>query len=110
MAEQAKPNGSFFGVVKAAFTDFGKDECGTRAAALAYATVFALPPLLIMLVMVVGKIWGPEQVQRTLETQFAGMVGEDGARQVHQMIVHGFHTPGGGTFATIASIVGLVLG
>src|SRR5205085_10112836 len=85
MAEQ-KSKGSFVGVVKAAFSDFGKDDCGTRAAALAYATVFALPALLIILVTIVGKIWSPAEVQRTLETQFAGMIGPDGARQVRDII------------------------
>jgi membrane protein len=109
MAEQ-KSKGSFVGVVKAAFSDFGKDDCGTRAAALAYATVFALPALLIILVTIVGKIWSPAEVQRTLETQFAGMIGPDGARQVRDIIAHSQQSPGRGIVATITSIVGLILG
>ena len=110
MAEQPVKKGSVIQVVKSSFSDFGKDDCGTRAAALAYATVFALPPLLMLLVTIVGKIWSPEQVQSTLETQFAGMVGQDGAKQVHEMIAHGRLSSSRGTMATIASVVGLVLG
>src|SRR4051812_49410806 len=105
-----KKTGSVFGVVKAAFSDFGKDECGTRAAALAYATIFALPPLLILLVKLVGMIWSPAEVQQVIETQFSGMIGQDGARQVHDMIAQGDQTSARGSVATITSLVGLVLG
>ena len=63
-----------FQIVKAAFKDFGDDECGVRAAALAYFTVFALPPLLTLLIMVAGLIWDPQDVQRALTSQFAGMM------------------------------------
>lgn len=97
-------------VVKAALKDFGADDCGLRAAALAYYTIFALPPLLILLVTVVGLIWGPDQVARALETQFAGLVGPSGAQQVHQIIAHSQSAPSGGRIATAYSILGIVLG
>jgi membrane protein len=97
-------------ILKGAFKGFGKDECGTRAAALAYYTIFALPPLLILLVAIAGKIWGPDQVQRSLEGQFAGMIGQSGAEQVHGMIAHANKTGGRGTLATILGFVGLILG
>jgi membrane protein len=99
-----------FGIIKKAFGNFSDDECGVRAAALAYYTVFALPPLLILLVLIAGKIWGPNQVQRALESQFSGMIGKNGAQQVHEMIAHGQQSKGGGALASIASVVGLILG
>lgn len=97
-------------IFKGAFSGFSRDECGNRAAALAYYTIFALPPLLILLVTIAGKVFGPEKVQRSLETQFAGIVGQSGGQQIHQMMTHGMNTPGGGVFAMVASIVGLLLG
>jgi membrane protein len=97
-------------MLKAAFKDFGDDECGVRAAALAYFTVFALPPLLILLVMVVGMIWSPQQVQHALEGQFTGLMGASGGRQIGDMIARGDRSAGGGAVATISSAVGLVLG
>jgi membrane protein len=101
---------SLLQLVKAAFKDFGDDECGVRAAALAYFAVFALPPLLILLVMVAGLIWDPQEVQRALESQFAGVVGESGGRQIHDMIVRGRRANTGGHVAAIASAIGLILG
>ncbi|HEY0995972.1 MAG TPA: YihY/virulence factor BrkB family protein [Gemmatimonadaceae bacterium] len=101
---------SIFQVVKGAFRDFGDDECAVRAAALAYYTIFALPPLLILLLMAAGMIWDPGQVQRALETQFAGMIGDSAARQVHDMIAAGDRMGGKGGLATIVSIGGLLFG
>jgi membrane protein len=101
---------SIFQVIKGAFKDFGDDECAVRAAALAYYTIFALPPLLILLLMVAGMIWDPQQVQHALETQFAGMIGDSAARQVHDMIAAGDRMQGKGTAATLVSIAGLLFG
>ncbi len=101
---------SIFPVIEAAFKDFGDDECAVRAAALAYYTIFALPPLLILLLMVAGMLWDPQQVQRALETQFAGMIGHDAARQVHDMIAAGDRAQGKGAVATALSIGGLLFG
>ena len=106
----AKQGTGTLGLLKAAFTDFGEDECSVRAAALAYYVVFALPPLLILLIMVAGLIWDPTDVQRAIETQFAGMMGESGAQQIHQMIALADRPGSGGIFATIASGAGLAFG
>ena len=44
-----------FQLVKESAKDFSDDECPRMAAALAYYTVFALPPLLILIMMIVGS-------------------------------------------------------
>jgi membrane protein len=97
-------------IFKATFKDFKKDECGTRAAALAYYTIFALPPLLMVVVTIAGRIWSQDEVQRALEGQFSGVVGQGGGQQIHQIIAHGAQSIGGGLFAMVAGIVGLILG
>lgn len=97
-------------LAKAAAKDFGDDECAVRAAALAYYTVFALPPLLILLLMVAGVVWDPQDVQRAMESQFAGLMGESGARQIHEIIAQADRPGSGGLFATLASVAGLVFG
>ena len=99
-----------FQVVKAAFKDFGEDECAVRAAALAYYTVFALPPLLILLILVAGWVWDPQDIQRALESQFAGMIGQAGAEQIHTIVTKADRPGSGGLFATLASVGGLLFG
>jgi membrane protein len=60
--------------------------------------------------MIAGKVWGPQQVQSSLETQFSGMMGADAASQVGTMIEKGQSGMGHGLLATILGIVGLLLG
>jgi len=98
------------GLIKATFKSFGEDECGTRAAALAYSAIFALPPLLIVIVTIAGKIWGPDQVQTSLEHQFSSIIGPGAAKAIHDMIAHGQQSKGRGTLANVLGIVGLLLG
>jgi membrane protein len=97
-------------LLKKTLSDFSRDDCMARAAALAYYTIFALPPLLILLVTVAGQIWSPAEVQRALEGQFAGVVGQGGSQQIHQMMVRGNNTPGHGLLGEIAGIAGLLFG
>jgi membrane protein len=106
--EASKPG--VLNLIKATWSDFGRDECGTRAAALAYSTVFALAPLLILLIAIAGLIWSPAEVQRAIETQFSGMMGQSGAQQIHEMISHSRQSAGGGILATVGSVIGLILG
>src|SRR2546423_14793118 len=79
MRARAKSS-EIFQVTRAAAKDFSQDQCGLRAAALSYYTVFALPPLLILLIKLAGLIWSPDAVQTSLETQFCGLVGSGGGR------------------------------
>jgi membrane protein len=98
------------GLIKGTFKGFGQDECATRAAALAYSTIFALPPLLILIVIIAGKIWGAAQVQSALEQQFSGIIGGGAAKQIHDMIAHGQHSKGSGIVGTVLGAAGLLLG
>lgn len=104
------PKPGVLSLITATWSDFGRDECGTRAAALAYSTIFALTPLLILLITIAGLIWSPAQVQQAIETQFSGIVGPSGAQQIHTMIAHSRDSAGGGIVATVGSIAGLILG
>jgi membrane protein len=105
-----KQSGGVFQLVKAAFKDFGEDECGVRAAALAYFTVFALPPLLTLLIMVAGMVWDPQDVQKAITTQFSGMMGQSGGQQISTIIAQADKPGSGGLFATLASVAGLIFG
>jgi membrane protein len=90
--------------------DFSEDECSVRAAALAYYTVFALPPLLILLTLVVGVFWDPVEVERTLETQFSSLVGDEGGRAIREMLTNAKRPGAGNIVATILGTLALLLG
>lgn len=96
-------------IARAAIREFRRDQCGLRAAALSYSTVFALPPLLILLIKVAGLMWSPGSVQGALESEFAALVGAEGAHAVQVMVSSGERS-GHGALGTALGIAGLLLG
>jgi membrane protein len=97
-------------VLRQAFRDFGDDESPVRAAALAYYTVFALPPLLVLIIMIAGAVWDPQDVQRAMEGQFATLVGAEGGKAIHGMIQSADRPGSGGVLATLLSVGMLLFG
>lgn len=107
---RAKPaSGGLVQLVRASARDFSKDQCGLRAAALCYYTVFALPPLLILLITVAGFVWSPDAIQHAIESQFGGLIGPGGARTVRDMVASGQHGSRG-IAGTVLGAAGLILG
>jgi|GEM_PF-121612 len=99
-----------FQLVKKSAKDFSEDECPRMAAALAYYTVFALPPMLILIMMLVGAFVSRETVQEALSGQMGSMLGADGAKTVGTMVNQSKQPEGGNAISTIMGIAALVLG
>lgn len=97
-------------LLKNASKDFLEDECPVRAAALAYYTVFALPPLLILLILLAGLVWDPAEVQRALGAQFATLVGSEAAETITAMVQRADRPGAGGIGATLLGVAGLLFG
>ena len=51
------------------FSDFMADDCMDSAAALSYYTVFSLPAILVLLLMLVSSVMDPTDVRGGLESQ-----------------------------------------
>ncbi|CAN5697465.1 YihY/virulence factor BrkB family protein [soil metagenome] len=78
--------GSWSNVAKDTFSGFFEDN-GTRlAAALSYYTVFSLPPLLILLLLILGAVLDPQDVRALLEGQVGGLLGPAGSDQIATML------------------------
>ena len=99
------------GLAKDTFKEFNDDEVLWMAAALSYFTVFALAPLLAILLQVASLIWDPGQVRDALTGQFQSLMGQDVARQVQTMMMSAEQKTATGSGIRLAwSIVGLVFG
>jgi membrane protein len=60
----------WFSYLKQGFKDFGDDECMVSGAALAYYTIFSLPPLLVMVLFIAGLFGvSREKIDRVVEKQ-----------------------------------------
>ena len=89
---------------------FMGDGCPRMAAALSYYTVFSLPPLLVLLMLIAGVFIEPAEVQRALQGQIGALLGPDGANQV-QTIISNANRPGtGGPVAVILGIAAFLFG
>lgn len=73
-------------ILKRIFREFLDDECPRMAAAISYYTAFSLPPLLVLLILGVGVVLSPEQVQAWIQGQAGEMIGPDAARQIVAMV------------------------
>jgi len=98
-----------FGFIKKVFGEFGKDRAGQMSAAFAYVAIFSIGPLLLVLVSIVGFIYGKKAASGQLFGQLSGAVGPDTARTLQNLVAHTGHS-GSGVIALVVGIVGLLLG
>ena len=97
------------GIFKQGFKDFMEDDCMTSAAALSYYTVFSLPAILMLLMLVVSSVMDPNDVRGGLESQLQGLMGPSAGGEV-RTILQETERPGGGLIPTIVGIVALIFG
>ncbi len=95
-------------LLKKTFSEFSDDDAPTMAAALAYYTVFALPPLLILLMMILGFFLDPSDLQGRIQDQMGNLIGPQAAEEVQAMIESADRPGTGGLLATLLSIAALL--
>src|SRR5512135_1689592 len=64
-----KKKGSWLDVLKHTWSDFGADRCSDLAAALSYYTIFSIPPLGMLALLVLGMFVSPATVQGIIQGQ-----------------------------------------
>ena len=73
-------------VLKDAFNGFLDDRCLKLSAALAYYTIFSLAPLLVLVMSLASIFLGEEAINGHIFGQINGLVGNDAAKQIQDMI------------------------
>ena len=92
-------------VVVTTFRDFLDDDCPRMAAALAYYVVFALPPLLVLILMVTGVFMSAAEVEAWIGQQLSPRQGD----QIGAMVESANQKlAAGSTFALMLGIAGLL--
>lgn len=82
-------------VLKTTLYEFVDDDCPAMAAALAYYTLFSLPPLLMIVAATAGAVFGPESAANALRQQAGELIGEGASRQVQNMLADASGRAGG---------------
>jgi membrane protein len=99
---------SLWKILKSAVSQFLGDAMLSRGAAIAYYTVFALAPVLVIVIAVAGLVFGTEAAQSAIIAQVAGLVGEKAADLVRTML-QAAENRDAGVWATVISTGALVL-
>lgn len=73
-------------VLTDAFNGFLDDRCLKLSAALAYYTIFSLAPLLVLVMSLASIFLGEEAINGHIFGQINGLVGNDAAKQIQDMI------------------------
>ena len=96
-------------VLLTTFKSFSEDKGLKLSAALAYYTVFAMGPLLLLLISVVGFIYGKDATEGKVFNELNGLLGNSAAAQI-QEIIKNIELSGQTNFALVISIVTLIIG
>jgi membrane protein len=106
----AKERTGVLGLLKKSFSDFMEDDCMDSAAALSYYTIFSLPAILVLLLMLVSSVMDPGDVRGGLESQMQNLMGPTAGEQVRTIIEESEQRPNNGFLPTILGIAGLIFG
>ena len=99
----------YWGLLKQTYAEWNGHNAGQLGASLAYFAVLSLAPLVVLLVAILGLVYGPEAARGGLEAELRRFMGVEAAAAVEQ-IVASVNTPSSGIIASIASIAALLLG
>jgi len=74
------------GILKKTASDFMEDRALRLSAALAYYAMFSLGPLLFIVIMLAGMVFGEEAVRGEVQQQLQSFVGEQSAKTIESMM------------------------
>jgi membrane protein len=95
-------------LIKTAGSNWSDDKASRLGAAIAYYTVFAIPPLLVIVIFVASLVFDENRVRSQLMDQVGGMVGEQGAGSIGSALDKiGSHKSG--IIATVIAAATLIL-
>jgi membrane protein len=107
MAKKITPKG-VFKMLKESFDGFIDDRVVKLSAALAYYTVFAIGPMIIIIIYLAGVFYGQEAIQGTVFNELNGLVGAQAAAQI-QDIIRNVAQNQQGSFAAVIGFITLFI-
>ena len=78
-------------LLKETYQEFSEDKAPRLGAALAYYTLFSLAPLLVVVIAIVGMVFGEEAARGQIVGAMGGLVGQQGAEAIQEMIKGASH-------------------
>lgn len=91
------------------FNAWNSDDPWRLSAVVAYYAVLSLPGLIVILINVVGSVWGADIVQGHLSTEISSVLGDDAAETIKVMIAETMDTEKN-VISTIIGIASIIFG
>jgi membrane protein len=98
----------FFGLLGAAARAWWDDDALRLGASLAFYTLFAIGPVLLVATAIAGMVFGAEAVRGEIVGQLEDLVGRDGALGV-QSLLEGASQRQAGVFATVIGSIAFLI-
>ncbi len=95
-------------ILKSTVEEFLDDDCPRMAAAMSYYTVFSLPALLIVVLLIAGVFADPADIQGRLLRQMQAVIGPGAAEQVRAILRNVARPGSGGALTVTLSVVALL--
>jgi membrane protein len=98
-----------FTVLKNAIVAFIDDDCVKLSASLSYYTIFAMAPLLLIVISLTGVFFGKDAVRGRVREELGGLIGSSAAQQIEDIIINiqqSHHTFAGAIIGGIILFVG----
>src|SRR5687768_1496591 len=95
------------GILRASFKELGKNDPLRMAGATAFFTTFALPPIVIILLQLLGLLFDRKIIRRELFVKLSGFIGRDSVHQVVETLI-AFRRLADNWFITIAGFIFLL--
>ncbi len=100
---------SFWRSIRQAAVDFNDDNAFKLAASLSYSMIFAIGPLLIVVISLAGIFWGKQAVEGKIYIQIKDLVGNAAALQIQDIIKYiqeSRHTMAGAIIGGVVLMIG----
>ncbi|WP_042720865.1 YhjD/YihY/BrkB family envelope integrity protein, partial [Flavobacterium sp. B17] len=76
----------FWEALKETYTKWNDSTASNDSASLAYYAIFSIPGLLIIIIWIAGYFFGEEAIRGQISSQISGIMGQDAAKSVQDMI------------------------
>lgn len=91
-----------FRVVSAAVSSWFDHRAASKGAALSFYMLFSLAPILVLVISIAGLFFGAEAARGEIFAQIQGLVGEQGAAAIQEILAATHRAGGSGAAALIA--------
>ena len=98
---------SFASLFKSSFSELGKNDPLRMAGATAFFTTFALPPIMVIIIQMLGLIFSPDKIRADLFATLGDIIGEDAVQQVIDVLI-AFRELANNKFITFAGFIFLL--